>query len=51
MNTPTPPRKIDWADYELRVAALALEAEGISRGDAQGIVDAEMMQQPEPKEV
>ena len=49
MNTPTPPCKIDWADYELRVAAL--EAEGISRGDAQGIVDAEMMQQPERKEV
>ena len=42
MTALKPPPKIDWIDYERRVAAL--EAEGISRGDAQGIVDAEMMQ-------
>jgi hypothetical protein len=42
MTALKPPPKIDWIDYERRVAAL--EAEGISRSDAQGIVDAEIRQ-------
>ena len=33
-------KAIDWEEYERRVAAL--EAEGIDRSDAQGIVDIEM---------
>jgi hypothetical protein len=32
---------IDWDEYERRVAAY--EEEGMSRSDAQGVVDAEMM--------
>jgi len=32
---------IDWEEYERRVAAY--EEEGMSRSDAQGVVDAEMM--------
>jgi len=34
---------IDWQEYERRVSEL--EAEGIDRSDAQGVVDAEMMQE------
>jgi hypothetical protein len=34
--------KIDWDEYERRVQEL--EDQGVSRSDAQGIVDAEMMQ-------
>ena len=37
-------KKIDWEEYERRVQEL--EDQGVSRSDAQGIVDAEMLQQP-----
>lgn len=33
-------KKVDWAAYEERVAAY--EAEGMTRSDAQGIVDMEL---------
>ena len=36
-------RNIDWADYERRVEAL--EAEGLTRSDAQAVVDCELMQE------
>lgn len=36
-------RGFDWAAYERRVSAL--EAEGCTRSDAQGIVDAQLMQE------
>lgn len=32
---------VDWEEYERRVAAY--EAEGMTRSDAQSVVDAEMM--------
>lgn len=35
------PNTVDWADYERRVQAL--EAQGLTRSDAQAVVDAEMM--------
>jgi hypothetical protein len=34
-------RGIDWREYDRRVTAL--EAQGCTRSDAQGIVDAEML--------
>lgn len=34
---------VDWEEYERRVQAY--EDQGICRSDAQGIVDAEMMQE------
>jgi hypothetical protein len=36
-------KEIDWQEYERRVSEL--EAEGLDRSDAQGVVDAEMMQE------
>lgn len=35
-------KQIDWQEYELRVQEM--EAEGMSRSDAQAVVDAEMLQ-------
>lgn len=34
---------MDWEDYERRVQAY--EAEGMTRSDAQAVVDAELMQE------
>jgi hypothetical protein len=36
-------QKVDWAEYERRVQAY--EREGMSRSDAQGVVEAEMMRE------
>lgn len=33
-------KQIDWQEYELRVEKM--EAEGVTRSDAQAVVDAEM---------
>lgn len=35
--------KVDWDEYERRVQAY--EDAGMTRGDAQGVVEAEMMQE------
>ena len=35
------PSTVDWAEYERRVQAY--EAQGLTRSDAQGVVDAELM--------
>ena len=40
--------EIDWEDYERQVSEL--ESEGLDRSDAQGVVDAEMMQEWKPQD-
>lgn len=41
--------KVDWDDYEQRVAAY--EEQGMSRSDAQGIVDMEIEQEIRNNEI
>jgi hypothetical protein len=38
-------RKVDWEEYERRVEEY--EREGMSRSDAQGVVEAEILQEVE----